>query len=147
MIYEDIAALVQQAITEKLIEPADEIYARNQVMQLLQLPSFPEINSADTERTIPDILEAITSYAIKEGIIADVLEEKEMISANIMNCFIARPSVVNEQFYKKYDVSPVEATNYFYQLSKNSNYIQMNRIKKNVQFKTETKYGNLDITI
>lgn len=147
MIYEDIAALVQQAITEKLIEPADEIYARNQVMQLLQLPSFPEINSADTERTIPDILEAITSYAIKEGIIADVLEEKEMLSANIMNCFIARPTVVNEQFYKKYNVSPIEATDYFYQLSKNSNYIQMNRIKKNVHFKTETKYGNLDITI
>ncbi len=147
MIYEDITALVQQAICENLIEPADEIYARNQVMQLLQLLSYPEIEAVTTDRTIPDILETITSYAIKEGIIADVLEEKEMISANIMNCFIARPSVVNEQFYKKYDTSPIEATDYFYQLSKNSNYIQMNRIKKNVHFKTETKYGNLDITI
>ncbi|GAQ19367.1 galactose-1-phosphate uridylyltransferase [Oceanobacillus picturae] len=147
MIYEEISALVQQAISEKLIEPADEIYARNQVMQLLELPSFPEIEPVNTDRSIPDILEAITSYAIEENIITDVLEEKEMLSANIMNCFIARPSVANEQFYKKYDLSPVEATDYFYQLSKNSNYIQMNRIKKNVHFKAETKYGNLDITI
>lgn len=39
------------------------------------------------------------------------------------------------------------ATNYFYSLSKHSNYIQMERIKKNIHFKTETTYGQLDITI
>src|SRR5699024_106713 len=43
--------------------------------------------------------------------------------------------------------SPEKATNYFYQLSKNSNYIQMNRIAKNIHFKADTIYGELDITI
>ncbi len=64
-----------------------------------------------------------------------------------MNCFVARPSVINAIFQEKYNNSPKEATDYFYELSKNSNYIQMNRIKKNIHFKAETIYGEMDITI
>ena len=51
------------------------------------------------------------------------------------------------RFQKKYEKSPQEATDYFYELSKNSNYIQMNRIQKNIHFKAETIYGEMDITI
>src|SRR5699024_7170462 len=78
---------------------------------------------------------------------ADIFDAKEILTANIMNCFVARPSVVNKTFYKKYKESPIAATDYFYNLSQNSNYIQMNRIKKNVHFKADTQYVNLDITI
>ena len=53
----------------------------------------------------------------------------------------------NAIFQKKYNDSPKEATDYFYELSKNSNYIQMNRIQKNMHFKAETIYGEMDITI
>ncbi|GGB48483.1 galactose-1-phosphate uridylyltransferase [Lentibacillus populi] len=147
MIYHDLAGLIQRAIREKLIEKADHIYVRNQVMHLLSLESFPEHVDNPTNGTIPDLLEKLVSYAIDHNVIADVFDEKEMLAANIMNCFVARPSVVNAVFQEKYQHSPEEATDYFYKLSRNSNYIQTNRIKKNIHFKAETTYGVMDITI
>jgi UDPglucose--hexose-1-phosphate uridylyltransferase len=147
MINQYIAGLIEQAINVNLIEETDQIYVRNQVMHLLKLDSFLETVEKPIQDTIPNILEALVSYAIEQGIIEDVLDDKEILSANIMNCFIARPSVIQETFYKKYDISPKKATNYFYELSKNSNYIQMNRIQKNISYKAETRYGELDITI
>lgn len=64
-----------------------------------------------------------------------------------MNCFMSKPSEVIKNFYKNYHESPVKATDYFYELSKNSNYIQTKRIAKNISYKVETEYGELDITI
>src|SRR5690625_3947639 len=70
-----------------------------------------------------------------------------MLTANIMNCMIPKPSVVHEIFYRKYVKSPVDATDYFYNLSQDSNYIQMKRIQKNTSFKVDTPYGEMEITI
>ncbi|MFC0561209.1 UDP-glucose--hexose-1-phosphate uridylyltransferase [Halalkalibacter alkalisediminis] len=147
MIFEDLAGLFQKAMEVELIEPADLYYVRNQVIHLLGLEAFPEEVVQKTDDTIPNLLENLIDYAVTQGVIMDVLDEKEMLSANIMNCFVARPSVINKTFNQKYEESPIAATDYFYNLSKNSNYIQMNRIKKNISYKVDTLYGQLDITI
>ncbi|RLL43835.1 UDP-glucose--hexose-1-phosphate uridylyltransferase [Oceanobacillus piezotolerans] len=147
MIYQNIEGLIEQALKMELIETADVHYVRNQVLNLLRLNSFPEAVENPTIDTIPNILDALLSFSIEQGIIENVLDEKEILSANIMNCFVARPSIINEIFYQKYEESPKAATDYFYNLSKNSNYIQMNRIQKNISFKAETSYGEMDITI
>lgn len=147
MIYQHIAGLIHQAIQTELIEAADSIYARNQVINLLELASFSEQLGNPTMDTIPNLLEHLISYAVEQNIIDDVLDEKEILTANIMNCFIARPSVINQTFNEKYNQSPEAATDYFYNLSKNSNYIQMNRIAKNISYKVGTAYGTMDITI
>ncbi|MGY0692005.1 UDP-glucose--hexose-1-phosphate uridylyltransferase [Virgibacillus sp. FSP13] len=147
MIYQDLAGLIQQATNKELIDEADRIYIQNQVMHLLQLESFPEKIDNVSEGTIPNLLEKLVDYAIEHQVIEDVFDDKEMLAAAIMNCFVARPSVVNATFQEKYEHSPEAATDYFYQLSQNSNYIQMNRIRKNIHFKTDTPYGELDITI
>ena len=130
-----------------LIAKADQIYVRNQVLALLKLEAFPETTNNQTDDTIPNLLEKIITYAIKNNVIENVFDDKEILSANIMNCFVARPSVINSTFQEKYKKSPKEATDYFYELSKNSNYIQMNRIQKNTHFKADTIYGEMDITI
>src|SRR5690625_3757568 len=122
MIYEHIAGLVQQALSAQLIQKQDEIYARNQVLALLKLDAFPENIEKATDDTIPNILEKIIAYAVDHHVIEDVFDDKEVLAANIMNCFVARPSVINETFQEKYKRSPQEATDYFYQLSQNSNY-------------------------
>lgn len=146
-IFEDIAGLINQAKKVHLIEYQDEVYVRNQVLDLLNIEAYPNKTIEGTEDTIPNLLEKMIAYAIKYHVIEDIFDDKEILAAQIMNCFVARPSVVNNTFYNKYRKSPREATDYFYQLSKNSNYIQMNRINKNVNFKADTKYGELDITI
>ena len=147
MIFQHINGLLQKAIQTELILESDQIYVSNQVLALLGLESFPITDQIETKDSIPNLLEKIISYAIETNGIENVFDDKEILSANIMNCFVARPSVINDTFQKKYINSPIEATDYFYELSKNSNYIQMNRINKNIHFKADTIYCEMDITI
>src|SRR5690625_5024993 len=146
-IFNDLSGLIDQAKAVHLIEAQDEVYVRNQVMDLLNIKSFPIESVSGTEDTIPNILEKLIDYAIDHDVIEDIFDDKEILSAKIMNCFVARPSVVNKTFYEKYNETPEAATDYFYNLSKNSNYIQMNRIARSVHYKADTVYGELDITI
>lgn len=148
MIYQLIQQLINQAIATQLIEREDEIYARNQILSLLNLTDFKEVDTAESSHLdIPDLLDLIVDYACNQGIIEEIFDEKEIFSSKMMNCFIARPSTVNQLFYEKYKQDPKAATEYFYELSKNSNYIQMKRIRNNIEYKTATEYGELDITI
>lgn len=147
MVHENLAGLLQKGHESNLIEAADTDYVRNQVMNLLGLESFPEEPISPADDTIPNLLEHLIAYAVEQGVILDIFDDKEILSANIMNCFVARPSVINATFNEKYSQSPIAATDYFYELSKNSNYIQMNRIRKNISYKADTPYGRMDITI
>lgn len=147
MVFPLINGLIHQGVETKLIERTDINYVQNQIIHLLKIDAFPENETEVIDDSIPNLLEKIISYAIESNVIEDVFDDKEILTASIMDCFVARPSVINDTFYKKYEQSAIAATDYFYELSKNSNYIQMNRIKKNIHFKSDTKYGELDITI
>jgi UDPglucose--hexose-1-phosphate uridylyltransferase len=147
MICQDIAGLIQKALEIELIEPADRIYVRNQVMSLIGLEAFPEEEIQPVNDTIPNLVEKLTAYAVEQGVIENIFDEKEILAANIMNCFVPMPSIVNKSFNMKYQDSPKAATDYFYNLSKNNNYIQLNRIAKNISYKVDTAYGLMDITI
>src|SRR5699024_2838924 len=109
-IFEDLTGLIQKAQEVHLFEKQDEVYVRNQVHDLLNIKSFPNENLTRTEDTIPNLLEKLIAYAIDHGVIEDIFDDKEILSAKIMNCFGARPSVVNNTFYEKYNKSPEAAT-------------------------------------
>src|SRR5689334_7108430 len=113
MIFELVQQLVVQALAAQVIEREDEIYARNQVLALLQLEEYKEVEVEENILEIPDLLEKIVDYAVGQGIIEDIFDRKDIFSSNIMNCFIARPSSVNAQFYERYLENPKQATEYF----------------------------------
>ena len=109
-----------------------------------------------TEYTVPsqkcsinfyETLDALADIAVNNGLIQNTLSEKNVFTSTIMNVFLPSPHRIEDDFWKAYEHSPVSATSYFYHLSQNSNYIKMNRIAKNVAFKTFSLYGSLDITI
>ena len=59
-----------------------------------------------------------------------------------------RPSEVIRHFHELYEqVSPEAATDYYYKLSRDSDYIRRYRICKDMKWVAPTKYGDLDITI
>lgn len=58
-----------------------------------------------------------------------------------------RPAQVQKEFWDKYQNSPQEATDYFYKLSQDSNYIRRYRVKKDQKWKVDSPYGEIDITI
>lgn len=146
-IYTLIQSLLNQSIELEMIEQEDEAYARNQLMSLLQLADFPEQVEGAKWGSIPDVLEQIVQYAFEKGIVGILDVDKEILSSKLMNVLIQRPSDVNRRFYDNYEKEPILATDYFYQLSQNSNYIQTKSIAKNINYKTATPYGELDITI
>lgn len=57
------------------------------------------------------------------------------------------PSQVREKFKGLYTESPKLATDYYYKLSQDTNYIRRDRIEKDEKWTTETEYGQIDITI
>jgi UDPglucose--hexose-1-phosphate uridylyltransferase len=145
--YQAIQALLNRALSIELINPQDEIYARNQIMSLLDLNDFTLEEIEKTEISIPDLLEELVDYAIVKGLIADLDSEREILSSKIMNVLVPRPSEVNRLFYEKYNSNPVDATQFFYNLSRNNNYIQTKSIARNINYLIKTAYGDLDITI
>jgi UDPglucose--hexose-1-phosphate uridylyltransferase len=94
------------------MEPDDETYARNQILSLLHLVEFKDSDTGSNE-DIPDLLGQIVDYACKQGIIEDIFDEKEIFSSKIMNCFMARPSTVNQIFFEKYKQHPKKQQSIF----------------------------------
>ncbi|MFB6465537.1 UDP-glucose--hexose-1-phosphate uridylyltransferase [Cytobacillus sp. Hz8] len=146
-VYSIIQMLLTRATTLEMIQKEDEIYARNQILSLLSLHGFPKQITIETELEIPELLALLEQYAINNGLIHDVLAEKEIFLSKIMNVLVLKPSEVNRLFYDKYDRDKTEATQFFYQLSQNSNYIQTKSIAKNINYRFFSPYGELDITI
>ena len=72
---------------------------------------------------------------------------RDLFDTKLMNCLMPRPSEVIGHFWKLYEESPEAATNYYYKLSQDSNYIRRYRVSKDMKWKTDTKYGELDITV
>lgn len=142
-----VQQLLNKAIHIDLLNVDDEIYVRNQMMGLLQIKQMEPSSRVDSEEDLPDVLEKLVDYACAEGIIEDFFDEREIFASKLMNTMLPMPSHVNEIFYGKYQKSPKAATDYFYQFSQNSNYIQTKRIDKNVQYQVPTEYGEMDITI
>lgn len=145
-IYYYLDALINYALKHALITEEDRIYYRNQIIALLELDSYEESKTHD-ELDLDIILDNIMVYAISQGIISDTTSSKDLFDTKLMAIFCERPSNVIKTFNDKYQTSPVSATDWFYQYSKDVNYIRTGRIAKDIKWQTDTKYGILDITI
>ncbi len=144
-IYQAIASLVTRAVEQRMIEPEDQIYCTNRIINLLGLTEYEKREPAGLD--IPELLEILTDYAAQNGVIEDLFDLKEVLSSAIMDVFLPKPSQVDARFHALYRHSPAMATEDFYRFSRVSNNIQTRRIAKNICYKTPTKYGDLDITI
>ncbi len=130
-----------------MIEKEDEIYVANRLISFLKINEFKK-EKFDMEINLNDILDNIIEYGLDKNIIEkDMMAFKDVFDSEIMNFFIKRPSEINKTFYKLYDEKKEKATDWFYKLSKNSNYIRTERIKKNLKWKTSSVYGDVDVTI
>lgn len=142
-----IEELITKITDSGLIKERDRIYCRNQIMGLIKLDTPTETNILETNTSIPQLVHQITDYAVKTNVISGALDEREQLEAKIMDTFLPKPSELNEKFALLYHESPMKATDYFYNLSQMSHYIQTERIAKNIHYQTTTAYGNIDITI
>lgn len=140
-----IESLVQYAIIEHLIEEEDYDYAYNRVLGMLRISNLEK--GTHHPEPLYMILDTITEYAAKNGVIEDDPFSKEQFDTKLMSIFVKRPSEVTKDFYSLYEKSSDEALKYFHNLSIKSNYIRENKNSKNMNFKTITDYGNLEMSI
>ncbi len=148
MIYEAIHALVQYGRTVGLIEKEDEIYARNRILRELRLSEYEEPTGELRELSLEEILKELLDYAAEKGILENnSVVYRDLFDAKLMNCLMPRPSEVSGNFRKLYERSPKEATDYFYKLSQDSDYIRRYRVCKDMKWVAATEYGDLDITV
>lgn len=147
MINHEINRLINFALQKNLIQEEDKIYTSNMLLGLLKINEFKPEEIKENLETASPILENILDYAVNQNLIEDTITERDLFDTNIMNCLMPRPSEVIGKFKKLYSQSPKKATDYYYDLSIASNYIRKDRIDKNIIWKTETEYGDLDITV
>ena len=135
---------VEQVIQSGLYKPMDYSYVKNRVLALVGEESA---NTPTSETDIKKLKDMLVELAEKNGKVGPLAEEKDCLGAELMNFITPIPSAVNENFWSTYQESPEKAVNDFYQLSKDNDYIKLSAIAKNIAFRSETKYGSLEITI
>ncbi|MCD7809054.1 MAG: UDP-glucose--hexose-1-phosphate uridylyltransferase [Erysipelotrichaceae bacterium] len=140
-----INQLINYALSHQMIEKDEIDYSVNLLLDLFQLNDFTRVEVQDNN--IYDILDHMLDYAVENKIIENNITAKDIFDTKIMNCIMPRPHTVVQKFNHLYQNKPIEATNYFYQLSINSNYIRKSRTDKNIKFNHYYKYGDIQITI
>ena len=149
---EGIRRLVAYGLATGLIEKDDAMYAANQLLDVCRFEPAPDFTAFDIKPAegTPDlesILKELIDDAVARGICEDGTASRDLFDTRLMNCLTPRPSQVTAQFHRLYRESPEAATGYFYKLSQDSDYIRTYRVRKDLKWVTQTRYGNLDITI
>ena len=140
-----VKSLVRYAIDNEMIEKWDEIWAINTVCQALNMDSFEDCEAENAE--LEDILASILDYAVENGLCEDSVVYRDLFDTKIMGLLTPRPSEVISKFQFLYIRDKKSATDYYYKLCQDSDYIRRYRIKNDLKWITKTEYGDIDITI
>ena len=140
-----ICELADYGLRKGLLGEEDRIYAINRILDVLKLDDFEEKAVKGLE--LEEILRVLLDFACEKGLIENNVTERDLFDTRLMDTLMPRPSEVISNFDRLYIESPKLATDYYYNLSKNSDYIRTYRVSKDMKWVVDTEYGDLDITI
>ena len=142
-----ICALLDYAEKTELIDKLDRAYSANKLLEILALPEYEEEKITEAYE-LSEILSVLCAHAYERGIIdSDSVVYTDLFDTKLMGALCPRPSEVISTFEALYEESPELATDYFYKLSVDSNYIRSDRIKKDLKWRVDSEYGEIDITV
>ncbi len=146
----EIERLLKFAERKKMIGRLDAIHVKNGLMEIFGVmqPYFGEADEEDYDTPV-SILENLLDYAAQNGLLEDnTITYRDLMDARIMGFLMPRQSEMEKTFYGLYtNQSPRAATDWYYEISKASNYIRTARIAKNLYWKVDTGYGDIEITV
>ena len=146
MIDKSIRKLVCYGLEKELFTKRDEVYVTNRLLEILGLDEYDcseDFSDVCLEKTLAELLD----FAVSKGLTEDSVVYRDLFDTRLMGALMPRPSEVTDKFNELYSVSPKAATDYFYKLSQDSDYIRRYRVEKDIKWVTATEYGDLDITI
>lgn len=146
MIDGKIKALVNYAVGASLIEESDRTYCINGIISLFGKNDYDSTVPCE-DGTLAEILEALCDEAVEMGLIDNGSVSRDLFDTKIMGILTPRPSSVIKEFRELYKVSPEKATDWYYKLSGDTNYIRRDRIAKILKWQQTGEYGTIDITV
>lgn len=146
MIDKSIRKLVCYGLEKGLFTKRDEVYVTNRLLEILELDEY-DCSENFSDVCLEETLAELLDYAVSKGLTEDSVVYRDLFDTKLMGALMPRPSEVTDKFNELYAVSPKAATDYFYKLSQDSDYIRRYRVEKDIKWVTATEYGDLDITI
>ncbi|MCF2596175.1 UDP-glucose--hexose-1-phosphate uridylyltransferase [Pseudoflavonifractor phocaeensis] len=148
MIDAAISKLAAYALRTGLIQESEYAWAVNTILDVLKLDGYTDPGQDWGDIELAPVLEELLDDAHARGVLAeDSVVYRDLFDTELMGRLTPRPAQVIEKFQTLYREDPQKATDWYYQFSQDTNYIRRDRIAKDMQWKTETEYGELDITI
>ncbi len=141
-----IESLVSYAMNCGLTQPEDHQVILNRLLDLLGLDDYEPSGELQTE-DLEEILSGILDYACRMGLCEDNITARDIFDTRIMGALTPMPREIIRIFREKYALSPEAATDWYYKLSCDTDYIRRYRIAKDMRWKYDSEYGQLDITI
>ncbi len=143
-----ITRLINYAIGAGLIEAEDRTFCTNSLLGALGAAEYIAPEEPIENAPLEDILGALCDYAAEVGLIeSNTVVYRDLFDTKLMGLLTPRPSEVIKTFSSLYDISPEAATDYFYHISRASDYIRAYRVCKDLKWTYKGKYGELDITV
>lgn len=150
-ITDNIKKLVSYGLQTGLVPEEDAVYTTNRLLELFGLDELDAdgILAAVKPDELETVLGQMCDYAYEKGLIAEnTVTYRDLFDTKIMGMLMPRPGEVIRRFRELYEKeSPEAATDYYYKLSRDSDYIRRYRVCKDIKWIAPTKYGDLDITI
>jgi len=147
MLNEAIKNLILYGLDNNIIQETDIVYTINRLLEVMQLDEYESV-SCEREENLENILKLMLDYAAEKGLIAEnSVVYRDLFDTKIMGCMIPAPSVLISEFWKKYEETPKKATDYFYKLSMDSDYIRRYRVSKDIRWIFPSKYGEIDMSV
>ena len=148
MINEAISKLVTYALRCGLVEECETLWAINTILDVLQLDSYTDPPKEWGGIALHEVLDTLLDNAYARGVLKEnSVVYRDLFDTELMGRLTPRPAQVIREFEALYRESPQKATDWYYALSQNTNYIRRDRIAKDMLWHTETDYGTLDISI
>lgn len=135
-----IEKFADQVVNSGAYEPLDRVYVINKIRGL--------VGDHDEEENDKPAVKQLVDIAVKNEKIPDDVTSKEVLNDQLYDLMTPTPSKTNNVFWQKMQNSPEKATDWFYQLCVNNDYVKEEAIAKNVVFSgTSSKGHGLEITI
>ncbi len=148
-INKEILSIINYSIDRKLIQRDDFEYVLNCMTDLLHIDhEISDIVDLSSQKHISIILDRILDYSYDIGLFSpNTTKQRDLFESKIMDIFSPLPSTINRMFNEFYAISPKTATDFYYNLSKDNNYIKTIRTNNNIDWESVTFYGTIECTI
>ena len=141
-----IDSLVSYAMNRGLAEPCDHMVLTNRLLDLMGKDDYIPSDEPQPEE-LEAILKGLLDYACEKGLCEDNITARDLYDTRIMGALTPMPREVIRAFNEKYEADPVAATDWYYKFSCDTDYIRRYRIAKDMRWKYNSEYGEMDITI